>query len=170
MKNSYLNKLFLLLILAVPLAFTEEAISQEAGTRRVALAKKAKANANKLEKVCKNVTNINGLLVKVTAGGHIPRSDPRYSGYSIVCAGRCVSFPAVVYHCDGSQAFRMGYYGRWVGNGKSRGYCGHGSSPCPTSSVRAKSKSLKCSGAGYLSTGNRSCMRFNLYSDRNGGV
>lgn len=127
--------------------------------------KSPKAPVGGLSAVCKKVSNLSGLLVKTTAGGHIPRSDPRYNGYSIVCAGRCVPFPAKVYHCDGSEAFRMNYYGRWVGNGKSRGYT-HSS----VGAIRSRSRSLKCSGAGYLASGGNSCLRFNLDVTRNGGV
>lgn len=148
-----------------------EGLTQRESRKIARSAKSNKPKKTKLSDVCKKVSNLSGLLLKTTAGGHIPRSDPRYPGYSVICAGSCVPFPAKVFHCDGSEAFQMGYYGKWSGNGKSRGYCGWaGSGQCFTSSVRSRSKSLKCSGAGYLAQGGGRCLRFNLNVDRNGGV
>lgn len=138
------------------------------------IAKKKKPSASALSSVCKNVSNLSGLLVKITAGGHISRGDSRYSGWSIICAGRCVSFPAKVYHCDGSTAWNMGYYGRWAGNGKARGYCASGgASACSVSSTRSVNRQKKCQGAVYLDVDGgrgKSCLRFNVNSSRNGGV
>ena len=182
LKKLSLVALFLCLFVAPPLqAETEEIGGQSSieGLTKREIIKLTRLSAkkkpkNNLAKVCKNVSNLNGLLLKVTAGGHISRNDPRYPGYSIICASKCVPFPATVYHCDGSVAFKVGYYGKWSGNGKSRGYCGSGGAGvCYTSSVRNKSRQLKCNGAGYLDVdGSRgkACMRFNLNSSRNGGV
>ena len=144
--------------------------------RRIARseARKRGAKAAALNKVCTDISNLSGLLVKETAGGHIGRGDARYSGYSIICASKCVSFPAKVYHCDGTTAFSMGYYGRWSGNGKSRGYCAAGGvGACSVSSVKAAARSKRCGTTGYLDVdGSRGkkCMRMNIDGSRNGGV
>ena len=129
---------------------------------------------NKLSKVCSKVSNLSGLLVKITAGGHIGAGDSRYSGWSIICGSQCAPFPVTVYHCDGSVAWKMGYYGRWSGNGQARGYCSSGGTgACSVSSTRAVNKRKRCKGAVYLDkdgSRGKSCMRFNVNSSRNGGV
>ncbi|NMC61875.1 MAG: hypothetical protein GYA55_01765 [SAR324 cluster bacterium] len=164
-----------LLLFVCSTFFTMQFTSLGVETAQAAASKKRVATrlspAKKLKKVCPRITNLSGLLIKTTAGGHIPKSDPRYSGFSIICGSHCVPFPATVYHCDGSVAFKMGYYGRWDGNGKSRGYCGAGGQGgCPTSYVRSKNRSLRCNGAVYLAQGGGRCMRFNINSNRSGGV
>ena len=154
------------LVTAVLLTLSGSALADE--PTRPAMTRAAKTS---LARVCPKISNLSGLLVKVTAGGHIPRWDPRNSGFSLICASRCVPWPATVYHCDGSVAFRMGYYGRWVGNGKARGYCGAGGQgACPTSSVRVRNRRLGCKGAAFLAEGRGRCMRFNVNSNRNGSV
>jgi hypothetical protein len=157
------------LFLAATIAVT---FSNEAYAARRRSRPEAKAeNIRGLSSICKKTSDINGALFKVTAGGHIGRSDPRYTGFSFICGSRCTSFPAKVYHCDGSQAFTMGFYGKWSGNGKSRAYCGSGGAPrCSTNAIRARSRALKCNGMGYLATGGGSCIRLNLNSNRNGDV
>ena len=144
----------------------------EAAGRTVRQSKRVRVRT--LSDVCTRTTPLNGLLIKITAGGHISRGDARYSGYSIICASKCASFPATVYHCDGSTAFRMGYYGRYSENGKPRGYCAAGgAASCSVSAVRSRSTALKCRGAGYLDldgSRGKSCRRLNRYSNRNGDV
>lgn len=137
--------------------------------------KTARAKARVLSDVCtaSKTKPLNGILVKITAGGHIGSGDARNSGYSIICGPNCASFPANVYHCDGSLAFRMGYYGRYAANGKPRGYCAAGGAPaCSVSAIRSRSRALRCNGAGYLDldgSRGKTCMRLNLNSNRNDG-
>jgi hypothetical protein len=176
------SKLFLGLLFGAVLSLgglvaTDSAQAQDTLTKQERREKRAERAKRDLKEVCapSSVVPARGLLIKKTGGGHIPNSDARASGFSLICASNCVStFPAKVYHCDGSDAFKMGYYGRWNGNGKPRAYCAAGGAgACNVSSVANLSKKKKCGLVGYLDLdGNRGkrCMKIFVDGRRNGGV
>ena len=125
--------------------------------------------------VCKKVAPISGFLLKNAYPGHIQKSDPRASGFALVCARSCPrKFPVSVYYSDGALAFRLGYYGRWNGNGQPRAYCGAGGvGTCSVSRVttnaRRSSSGGKRDGKIYIDMGNGSCASA-FPGRRNGGV
>ena len=166
-------RFFKALTVSAVLASALIVISTDASAER-AVRRTARAKTTTLADVCTKITPLGGMLIKVTAGGHISGADARNSGYSLICGSSCASLPANIYHCDGSLAFRVGYYGRYAENGRPRAYCAAGGAPaCYVTRVRARSKALKCNGAGYLDLDGRlgkKCYRFNLNSSRNGDV
>jgi hypothetical protein len=163
--------------LSIGSVVTVSKASAQAITKEERKEMRAERAKRALREVCApdNVVPARGLLIKKTGGGHIPGSDARASGFSLICASNCVSsFPAKVYHCDGSQAFKLGYYGTWSGNGRPRAYCAAGGvGACSVSSVASMSKRKGCGQVGYLdldgSRGKR-CMKIFVDGRRNGGV
>lgn len=121
---------------------------------------KRKKNNNKgkkdttvvLSDVCKSVSPISALL-KNAWPGHISRADPRSRGFALVCNRRdCPrKFPVTAYYSDGVQAFRLGYYGRWSGNGQPRAYCSAGGAgSCSATLVTKEAKKFDRDGKVYL--------------------
>lgn len=119
--------------------------------------------------VCKKVTPLKYALLKNAWPGHIQRSDSRASGFAFVCGADCPKrFPVSAYYSDGTLAFKLGYYGRWEGNGKPRAYCGTGGvGTCSASSITKAAK--RKDGKIYLDFGNKSC-RSATPGQRNGST
>jgi len=172
----------LLWILSIPvllysLARPSSSFAQDSSSRpglhsRVLAAKRARSPQKKpFAQVCSRTSSISGFLLKNAYPGHISRGDPRAPGFALVCASRCPKkFPVNVYYSDGSLAARIGYYGRWNGNGKPRGYCGCGGAPsCFVSSISKKARQSGRDGKVYLSMGDGSCVSATP-GIRNGGV
>lgn len=118
-----------------------------------------KGNKNGLGKVCGNVQPLKKALLKNAWPGHINRSDPRAPGFAFVCGPDCPKkFPVSAYYSDGTAAFKLGYYGRWEGNGRPRAYCGAGGvGTCSASGVAKASRQKGRDGKVYLDFGNKSC-------------
>lgn len=133
--------------------------------------KKTPASGVDLAQVCKKVQPFRGALLKSAWPGHIQRNDPRASGFALVCAQTCPKkFPVNAYYSDGEPAFRIGYYGRWEGNGKPRGYCAvGGAARCIVSVVQRDSKKSGRDGKVYVDFGGGSCMTA-IPGNRNGDV
>lgn len=114
--------------------------------------KAKKGNKEKLAAVCKSITPLKKALLKNAYPGHINRSDPRASGFAFVCGPDCPrSFPVSAYYSDGTAAFKLGYYGKWEGNGRPRAYCAAGGAPaCSTSAVSSNSRKSGRDGKIYL--------------------
>ncbi len=118
--------------------------------------------SNAFKKVCPNVVQLSGILIKNAYPGHISQGDPRAPGFAMVCGRSCVSsFPASVFFSDGTLAFKLGYYGRWEGNGQPRAYCGAGGvAMCSVSSVVSNSRKSGRDKSAYLKLNKNTCARF----------
>lgn len=105
-----------------------------------------------LETYCTNISDLKKALLKNAYPGHINRSDPRAKGFAFVCGPDCPrKFPVNAYYSDGTQAFRLGYYGVWSGNGRPRAYCAAGGvSSCSAKTVTSNSKKSGRDGKVYL--------------------
>lgn len=129
--------------------------------RKMARAKNPASNkpASGLASVCKSVVALRGALLKNAWPGHINQSDARAAGFAFVCGADCPSsFPVSAYYSDGSLAFKLGYYGRWEGNGKPRAYCSAGGTAyCSASAVTRNARANKRDGKVYLDFGRGKC-------------
>jgi hypothetical protein len=110
-------------------------------------------------KICKSTAPLKGALLKNAYPGHISKNDPRASGFAFVCGSDCArSFPVSAFFSDGTLAFKLGYYGRWEGNGQPRAYCGTNGAPsCPVGTVVRQSRQAGRDGKVYLHFGGGSC-------------
>lgn len=113
---------------------------------------------------CQTIKPLEHALLKNNAGGHIGRRDRRYHGFAFICGKECpATFPVQAYYSDGAPAFKLGYYGRWNGNGQPRAYCAAGGAPfCNVPTVRMRAnivgrEGLRRDGKVYLSFGNGIC-------------
>lgn len=169
----------LVAIAAIIFGFGAQAFAETSGLnprslRKLERAKKNKkgdAGAKAFEDVCKTVSPIRA-LIKNAYPGHIQKTDPRASGFALVCnRSDCPnSFPAQAYYSDGTPAFKLGYYGTWEGNGKPRAYCGAGGAGrCVVSKVVSDSKKSGRDGKGYIvfNKKTKSCRSF-IPGKRNG--
>lgn len=129
----------------------------------------AQIKKRKLSKVCKSVLPLRKSLLKNAGGGHITNGDARAAGFAFICGPDCPRrFPLTAYYSDGTQAFRLGYYGKWEGNGRPRAYCAAGGVPiCYASAVTKAARSKKRDGKVYISYGDGSC-RSAIPGARNG--
>lgn len=149
-----------LLVTEAPLQAESEGLNARS-IRKLARARSGKVKTKALNTVCKKISNLQHALMKNTAGGHISSADPRYPGISLICGSDCArSFPVNAYYSDGNLAFKLGYYGKWSGNGKPRAYCGAGGAPaCYASSVKTNARRSGRDGYVYLHFGNKSCRK-----------
>jgi hypothetical protein len=146
----------LLFVCLITVAFSAQVFAEypqgfsQRSIRKIERKAKGNPSASALSDVCKSVTPIHALF-KSTGGGHI-RGDARESGFSIICSrSECFSFPASAYYSDGTYAFKIGYYGRWVGNGQPRAYCAAGGAPaCNAKSITANARAQKRDGKVYI--------------------
>jgi hypothetical protein len=112
--------------------------------------------------VCPRVKAVtNEFLYKSTISRHISPGDVRASGPTLICNRACPRFPASVLYSDGSQAARLGYYGRWNVTGKARAYCGAGGVPaCSNSALARNARARGRDGKLYVKDGS-TCYRVN---------
>lgn len=135
------------------LAQYPDGISKRTIKKEMAYAKKKGGpKATALSDVCATTKPLSNALLKNAWPGHINLSDPRASGFAFVCGSDCASkFPVTAYYSDGTQAFRLGYYGVWSGNGKPRAYCSvGGAARCSASAVTRNAKRSGRDGKVYL--------------------
>ncbi len=138
-----------------PLGFSQRSIRK---LERKASKKGGKVNVTSLADVCPSVQPMSGALMKNAYPGHIQRTDPRASGFAFICGSSCPSkFPVSAYYSDGTLAFKLGYYGRWSGNGKPRAYCSVGVPRCSVKKVVRDSKTSGRDGKVYLTWTSTSC-------------
>ena len=149
-------------------------IPQGADSRTVRKLLRAGKKGN-LAAVCPSIASFRGGqgLIKSEISKHISPSDPRASGYTLVCGSLCPSsFPASFYYSDGTLAGKFGYYGRYSGNGRPRAYCGAGGAPvCSTSAIYSRARGLRTGSSLYLKLNSRQCISFSgAPGARNGSV
>ncbi len=152
-------------VAVVSLAFAGVNASAQEGLGERSLRKMARGTAGArggFRAVCPQVKGVsNEFLYKSTISHHISSGDARASGPTLICNRLCPSFPASVLYSDGSQATRLGYYGRWNVSGKARAYCGAGGVPvCSNSTLARNARARGRDGKLYVKIGS-TCYRVN---------
>lgn len=146
-------RLALVLLLATP-AFADGLNAR--ALRKLARQPKGDAKIVAFNDVCSTVRNVTGheFLYKSEISQHISHGDRRSSGPTLICNRVCPSrFPAALYYSDGTQAARLGYYGRWNVSGKPRAYCAAGGAPaCSNRTLSAGARQRGRDGFLYLQT------------------
>lgn len=138
--------------------------------------------AQSLSNVCASIDQMdNGeMLIKSEISKHISKGDRRASGYTVVCASKCLARGRAAVPFFYSNGEVAGYVARYLpnfsGNGKRRFYGGVGAAPQHfASQIAAYADTLETGGMLYMQTsksesGERTtCMEFNPRG-RNGGL
>jgi hypothetical protein len=123
-----------------------------------------RAQGGGLAGVCPTVKPVTGkeFLYKSEISHHISKGDARSSGPTLVCNRVCPKFPAPLYYSDGTEAARLGYYGRWNVTGKARAYCAAGGAPaCSNSALNRNARARGRDGKLYLKINGSTCYRVN---------